>query len=77
MAGFLIYSLVIIDLGCWPKLHLPTGFSGIGLRLLLGFATTLILGFLMLIIGLKISTTATVLAILASAGIINRLPAHN
>lgn len=76
MMGFLIYSLVIIGLGCWPKLNLGCGYSSIGLRLLLGYAIATLLSFSMLIIGAKISFTILILAVLGLTGIIIRLRAQ-
>ena len=75
--GLLIYSIIVVGLGCWPKLNLPLGFSTLGLRLSLGYATTMILGFLMLIIGLKISSIALILAVLASMGVMFRVRTVN
>ena len=76
MVGFLIYSLVIIGLGCLPKLNLGCGYSSIGLRLLLGYAIATLLSFSMLIIGAKISSTTLILAVLGLVGFIIRLRAQ-
>ena len=71
--GYLIYIVIFAGLGCWPKLNLPAGYSSIGIRLLLGYAGTLILGFLMLIAGLKIYWITVILVVLGSVGAIYRL----
>ncbi|MEC7463745.1 MAG: hypothetical protein VX809_03975, partial [Pseudomonadota bacterium] len=71
--GYLIYIVIFAGLGCWPKLNLPAGYSYIGIRLLLGYAGTLILGFFMLIAGLKIYWITVILLVLGAVGAIYRL----
>ena len=68
--GLFIYSAIAIGLGCWPKFRADTSFSTIGLRLTLGYATAILIGYLLLISGLSISMILPILGILAAGGII-------